>query len=341
MIRIDGSSGEGGGQILRSSLSLSLATGKPFRIENIRAKRERPGLLRQHLTAVLAASEIGGAEVEGATLGSKTLTFTPGTVRPGKHRFVIGTAGSSTLVFQTILPSLMMATEPSDITIEGGTHNQAAPPFDFLEKCFLPVINRLGPKVSVNLERYGFYPAGGGCFTATVEPCERLSSIDLTERGDITRRSVLAIVANLSPAIARREIDTVAHLLNWDKECAQTVETKHSVGPGNVVLIELGTSTGVTELFCGFGRLGASAESVATEAVKEARAYIASEAAVGEHLADQLLLPFALASGGVFTASKLNRHARTNVDVVSTFLPVRFEIREESGRTRVEVIPTT
>ena len=341
MIRIDGSSGEGGGQILRSSLSLSLATGKPFRIENIRAKRERPGLLRQHLTAVLAASEIGRAEVEGATLGSKTLTFNPGIVQPGKHRFVIGTAGSSTLVFQTILPALMMATGPSNITIEGGTHNQAAPPFDFLEKCFLPVVNRLGPKVSVNLERYGFYPAGGGCFTATVEPCERLSAIDLTERGEITHRSVLAIVANLSPAIARREIDTVAHLLNWEKECMQIVETRNSVGPGNVVLIEVATSTGMTELFCGFGRLGASAESVATEAVKEARAYIASEAAVGEHLADQLLLPFAWAGGGVFTASKLNRHARTNMDVLSTFLPVRFETREESGYTKVEVSPAT
>ncbi len=341
MIRIDGSSGEGGGQILRSSLGLSLATGKAFRIENIRAKRERPGLLRQHLTAVLAASEVGGAQVEGAALGSKTLTFIPGTVRPGKHRFVIGTAGSSTLVFQTILPALMLASGPSQITIEGGTHNQAAPPFDFLEKCFLPVINRLGPKVRVNLERYGFYPAGGGSFNATVEPCERLSPTDLIERGEITRRSVVAIVANLSPGIARREIETVAHLLNWDKEYMQIVETRNSVGPGNVVLIEVGTSTGMAELFCGFGRLGASAESVATEAVKEARTYIASEAAVGEHLADQLLLPFALAGGGAFTASKLNRHARTNMDVVSTFLPVRFETREESGYTKVEVSRAT
>jgi RNA 3'-terminal phosphate cyclase (ATP) len=339
MIRIDGSSGEGGGQILRSSLGLSLATGKAFRIENIRAKRERPGLLRQHLTAVLAASEVGGAEVEGATLGSKTLSFIPGTVRPGKHRFVIGTAGSSTLVFQTILPALMMATGPSNITIEGGTHNLQAPPYDFLEKCFLPVINRLGPKVCVNLQRYGFYPAGGGSFTATVEPCDALSSIDLSKRGEITRRSVLAIIANLSPAIARREIETVAHLLNWGKECMQIVETRNSVGPGNVVLIEVETSTGLKELFCGFGRLGASAESVATEAAKEARAYIASEAAVGEHLADQLLLPFAMAGGGSFTASKLNRHARTNMDVVSTFLPVHFETREENGATRVEVIP--
>ena len=337
MIRIDGSSGEGGGQILRSSLSLSLATGKAFRIENVRAKRERPGLLRQHLTAVLAAAEIGGADVEGASLGSRTLTFVPGTVRPGEHRFVIGTAGSGTLVSQTILPALMTATAASRITIEGGTHNLAAPPFDFLQRCFLPVICMLGPKVAVNLERHGFYPAGGGRFTAVIEPCAQLSPIDLTERGDITHRKATAIVANLSRAIAQRELDTVARLLNWEKEPMEIVEAKNSVGPGNIVLIDVASSTGVAEQFCGFGRLGASAESVATEAVKEARAYLVSSAAAGEHLADQLLLPFALAGGGVFTATRLNRHARTNMQVISTFLPVKFVTREETGRIRVEV----
>jgi RNA 3'-terminal phosphate cyclase (ATP) len=341
MIRIDGSSGEGGGQILRSSLSLSLATGRAFRIEDVRAKRERPGLLRQHLTAVLAAAEIGGAEVEGASLGSRTLSFIPGTVRPGEHRFVIGTAGSGTLVFQTILPALMTASAPSHITIEGGTHNLQAPPFDFLARCFLPVINRLGPKISVSLERYGFYPAGGGCFTAIIEPCDHLVPVDLAERGEITQRSVVAIVANLPRRIAQREIDTIANMLNWGTERMEIVETKNSVGPGNIALIELATSTGVTELFCGFGRLGASAESVAAEAVKEARAYMVSEAAVGEHLADQLLLPFALAGGGVFTAEKLNRHARTNMDVISTFLPVSFATCQEGRSTRIEVTSNT
>jgi RNA 3'-terminal phosphate cyclase (ATP) len=341
MIRIDGSSGEGGGQILRSSLSLSLATGRAFRIEDVRAKRERPGLLRQHLTAVLAAAEIGGAEVEGASLGSRTLSFIPGTVRPGEHRFVIGTAGSGTLVFQTILPALMTASAPSHITIEGGTHNLQAPPFDFLARCFLPVINRLGPKISVSLERYGFYPAGGGCFTAIIEPCDHLVPVDLAERGEITQRSVVAIVANLPRRIAQREIDTIANMLNWGTERMEIVETKNSVGPGNIALIELATSTGVTELFCGFGRLGASAESVAAEAVKEARAYMVSEAALGEHLADQLLLPFALAGGGVFTAEKLNRHARTNMDVISTFLPVSFATCQEGRSTRIEVTSNT
>jgi RNA 3'-terminal phosphate cyclase (ATP) len=337
MIRIDGSSGEGGGQILRSSLSLSLATGKAFRIENVRAKRERPGLLRQHLTAVLAAAEIGEAQVDGASLGSRALSFVPGTVRPGEHRFVIGTAGSGTLVLQTILPALMTASAASRITIEGGTHNLAAPPFDFLQRCFLPVIGRLGPKVTVNLERHGFYPAGGGCFTAVIEPCAQLSPVDLTERGEITQRKVTAIVANLPRAIAQRELDTVARLLNWEKETPEIVEARNSVGPGNIVLIDVATSTGVAAQFCGFGRLAASAESVATEAVKDARSYLVSSAAVAEHLADQLLLPFALAGGGVFTATRLNGHARTNMDVISSFLPVNFATREETGRIRVEV----
>ena len=158
MIRIDGSFGEGGGQILRTSLSLSLATGKAFRIEKVRAGRERPGLLRQHLTAVLAAAEVGGAEVQGATLGSTELAFSPGPIRAGEYRFSVGTAGSGTLVFQTVLPALMLASEPSRVVIEGGTHNTAAPPFDFLARTFVPLLERMGPKVQLQFERYGFYP---------------------------------------------------------------------------------------------------------------------------------------------------------------------------------------
>jgi RNA 3'-terminal phosphate cyclase (ATP) len=337
MIRIDGSSGEGGGQILRSSLSLSLATGKAFRIENVRANRERSGLLRQHLTAVLAAAEIGGAQVEGATLGSQSLSFEPGAVKPGNHRFVIGTAGSGTLVLQTILPALMTASGPSQLTIEGGTHNLQAPPFDFLERCFLPAIGKLGPRVALKLERYGFYPAGGGSFSAAIEPCAQLLPVQLIERGEITHRKAVAIVANLPRGIAQREIDTIAKLLNWDAGQLEIMETKQSVGPGNIVLIEIGTSAGVTEVFCGFGRLGTAAERVATEAATEARRYLASNAVAGEHLADQLLLPFALAGSGAFTALKLNRHARTNMEVIASFLPVEFETAQEIGCVRVEV----
>lgn len=336
MIRIDGSTGEGGGQMLRSALSLSLVTGKAFRIENIRAKRERSGLLRQHLTAVLAACEIASAQAEGATLGSKTLTFTPGPVRPGNYQFAIGTAGSGTLVLQTILPALMTASGRSEITIEGGTHNMQAPPLDFLQKAFLPVINRLGPKVEIRLEKYGFYPAGGGRFVATIEPCERLSSIQLLERGEIEHRSAVAIVANLPRNIAQRETDTVLKLLNWDAECTQIVETKNSVGPGNIVLIELASSN-VTEVFCGFGRIGASAESVASEAADAARSYLQSGAFAGEHLTDQLLLPFVLAGGGAFTAEKLNLHSRTNMEIIRHFVPVDFVTTEQGPFTTIEI----
>ena len=162
---------------------IRMVTGKPFRIENIRANRQKPGLLRQHLTAVQAAAEVGSAEVEGAALGSKALTFVPGKIRSGDFRFAIGTAGSGTLVLQTILPALITAAGPSRIEIEGGTHNPAAPPFDFLQRSFVPLIERMGPKVKVELERYGFYPAGGGRIVDEVIPTDALKPIELDERG--------------------------------------------------------------------------------------------------------------------------------------------------------------
>ncbi len=336
MIRIDGSFGEGGGQILRTSLSLSLATGKPFRIEKIRAGRERPGLLRQHLTAVLAAAEVGGAEVEGATLGSAALTFSPDKVRPGEYRFIIGTAGSGTLVFQTILPALMLASKPSSVVIEGGTHNSAAPPFDFLARTFLPLLERMGPTVRLQFERYGFYPAGGGRFCAEIDPCASLDPLHLGERSEVISRRILAVVANLPGHIAVREIETAAGLLNWSKELGKIDQTRNSAGPGNVVMIEIGTSE-ITEIFSAFGQKGVNAEKVASDAAREVRQYLESRAVAGEHLTDQLLLPLALAGAGSFTAQKINMHARTNMEVVCKFLPVRFETQEKDGYKRVNL----
>jgi RNA 3'-terminal phosphate cyclase (ATP) len=335
MIRIDGSAGEGGGQILRTALSLSLATGIPFRIENIRAGRKNAGLLRQHLTAVLAAAEIGTAEVDGADLGSSRLTFTPGTVRAGEYRFAVGTAGSGTLVFQTILPALLRADAPTRVVIEGGTHNFAAPPFDFLQRAFLPLVRRMGARVSLKLERYGFYPAGGGRFIAEIEPCLSLIPLELGERGEIRSKRVTAVVANLPGRIAAREIEKVSNMMSLSAE-GTIVSTKDSPGPGNIVFIEI-ESDQVTEVFSGFGRLGVLAESVAEEAVREAREYLVSRAAAGEYLTDQLMLPMALAGGGSFTATKLSRHATTNRDVISMFLPVRFDVEQAEGCCRVRV----
>ena len=336
MIRIDGSFGEGGGQILRTSLSLSLATGKAFRIEKVRAGRERPGLLRQHLTAVLAAAEVGGAEVQGATLGSTELTFSPGPIRAGEYRFSVGTAGSGTLVFQTILPALMLAAESSRIVIEGGTHNNAAPPFDFLARTFVPLLERMGPKVQLQFERYGFYPAGGGRFCAEIQPAKALKGLHIGERGEIISRRSIGVVANLPRHIAQREVETVGKMLNWGPESFSVEESRNSAGPGNIVMIEIG-SADVTEIFSAFGQVGLSAEKVASIAARDARGYLVSRAAAGEHLTDQLLLPIALAGAGSFTAEKINMHARTNMTVISQFLPVRFETREEDGFTRVNL----
>jgi RNA 3'-terminal phosphate cyclase (ATP) len=335
MIRLDGSFGEGGGQILRTALSLSLATGIPFQIENIRANRKNAGLLRQHLTAVLAAAEIGGAEVDGAVLGSGALTFTPNGIRGGQYRFAVGTAGSATLVFQTILPALLRAESPSRVVIEGGTHNSAAPPFDFLNGTFLPLLRQMGANVSLKLERYGFYPAGGGAFTAEIEPCSALKPLELGVRGDIRAKRATAIVANLPAKIAVRELETIRSAMDLTQEGA-IVSTKDSPGPGNIVLIEI-ESDALTEVFSSFGKLGISSEFVAQEAVRQARGYLVSRAAAGEHLTDQLMLPLALAGAGSFTAMKLSRHAKTNQAVIEKFLPVRFKVEESRECCTVSV----
>ncbi len=334
MIILDGSLGEGGGQILRTALSLSLVTGEAFRIEKIRAGRKKPGLLRQHLTAVQAAAEISGAKVQGAELGSHEVVFKPGKVKPGEYHFAVGTAGSATLVLQTILPALIIGSTPSTLTLEGGTHNPHAPPFDFLEKSFLPLLNKMGPHVSVKLERPGFYPAGGGKFSVTITPSDKLSAIELLQRGEIKRRLARGVVANLHRNVADRELKIVSEQLNWPRENLQTDEVKNSCGPGNVLIIELETEF-VTEVLTGFGERGVAAEVVASNVVREVKEYLASEAPVGIHLADQLLLPLAMAGKGRFTTMSPSRHTLTNIEVIKLFLPVALTIAKQRSNWEV------
>ncbi|MFG0333848.1 MAG: RNA 3'-terminal phosphate cyclase, partial [Maioricimonas sp. JB049] len=209
MIEIDGAFGEGGGQIVRSSLTLSLATGQPVRIFNIRAGRKKPGLLRQHLTALQAAARVGNARVEGAEAGAREIRFWPGPVTGGTYRFSVGSAGSTTLVLQTILPVLLTADAPSNIVIEGGTHNPFAPPFPFLERTFVPLINRLGPHVSLTLHRPGYFPAGGGLLEVAVEPATTLGRLELAAPGEVRSIRATAIVANLPRHIAERELKII------------------------------------------------------------------------------------------------------------------------------------
>jgi RNA 3'-terminal phosphate cyclase (ATP) len=336
MIEIDGSQGEGGGQMLRSSLSLSICTQQPFRIVNIRANRDKPGLMRQHLTAVKAAAEICGGSLTGAEIGSRELVFQPGQLQGGNYSFAIGTAGSSTLVLQTVLPPLLTAAEPSSVRITGGTHNRGSPPFDFLQRAFLPLLARMGAKVELQLRRYGFYPRGGGEIEATIKPCRDLSALTLDERGERIRAYAEAYVAALPIHIGQRELEVIGNGLNWSQDQLFLRGLCNDMGPGNAVTITI-EHQNVTEVFTGFGEKGVRSEAVAGTAVEEARAYIAASAPVGEHLADQLLLPMALGRGGSFTTSGATEHLRSNALIIERFTSKRVSIAKSSDGFAVRV----
>jgi RNA 3'-terminal phosphate cyclase (ATP) len=336
MIEIDGSQGEGGGQILRSSLSLAICTQQPFRIVNIRANRDRPGLMRQHLTAVKAAAEICNADVTGADIGSRELTFRPGKLVGANYSFAIGTAGSSTLVLQTVLPPLLTAQEPSTVRISGGTHNRGSPPFDFLQRAFLPLLARMGAQVELELRRYGFYPRGGGEIVATIKPSASLSALTLNERGGRVRAYAEAYVAALPINIGQRELEVIGNGLNWSQDQLFLRGLSNDMGPGNAVTITI-EHEHVTEVFTGFGERGVRSETVAGAAVQEARDYISTHAAVGEHLADQLLLPMALGRGGSFTARVATEHLRSNALIIERFTTKRVAISESAEGVEVRV----
>lgn len=329
MIIIDGSQGEGGGQILRTSLALSLVTGQRFRIERIRAKRRKPGLLQQHLTAVEAAKTVGCAEVDGARLGSQTVEFRPGPVTAGDYRFAVGTAGSATLVLQTVLPALLTASGKSTVTLEGGTHNPMAPPFDFLAKCFMPLIQRMGPSVELELRRHGFYPAGGGRFHARIEPVKKLARLDLLECGPVRSRQARVLVSKLPEHVGQRELAVVRDELKWPAEECAIEAVPYPVGPGNAVVLAI-EAEHVTEVFTGFGERGRPAEEVAKSAVKAAKAWLDAGVPVDEHLADQLLIPMVLADGGSFRTTKPSLHTTTNAEIVQRFVTIPIRTEQES-----------
>lgn len=328
MIGIDGSEGEGGGQVVRNALALSLVTGQPFRIANIRGGREKPGLMRQHLTAIEAACAIGGAQCAGAAVGSSEMTFTPGRVVPGEYRFAVGTAGSTSLVLQTVLMPLLLADAPSRLVLEGGTHNMMAPPFEFLERAFLPIVNRMGAQVSARLLRHGFFPRGGGRIEVDIAPA-RLTPVDCLDRGALRFVSATALFAALPFDIAERELKTARKFLSdWPEEAFAVRQLPEEQGPGNVLLLEAAFEY-ATEVVTGFGKLGVSAESLAKTAAHRMAGFLASDAFAGPYLADQLLLPFALAGGGSFTTVKPSQHARTAADVIERFTGQRWIFEQQ------------
>jgi RNA 3'-terminal phosphate cyclase (ATP) len=330
LIQLDGS--DGGGQMLRTALSLAMVTGQPFRMTNIRGKRPKPGLMRQHLTCVKAACEITNGTADGAEIGSTELVFRAGKIRGGDYQFSIGTAGSTNLLFQTLLPALLHAEGPSTLRLEGGTHNPLAPPFEFIDQVFLPTLRKMGADVSISLVQSGFAPVGGGIMEAAIRPCEKLTAFHLHEPGEVKSLSLRVPTRNLPISIAGRILDAALAHFHCDDA---TVEIREP-GPGRgVCCLYQAVFENTTELTSAFGETNVTAERVGKRAAKSLHDFIGSGNAVGRHLADQLLLPMALAGGGSFTTMSPDDHVPTNISVIEKFLTARFTVETADRGKRV------
>jgi RNA 3'-phosphate cyclase len=332
LIVIDGAQGEGGGQVLRSSLTLSILTGKGLQIERIRARRSKPGLQAQHLQAVEAAAKISQAQVSGAYKGSSGLVFQPGLVRNGRYRFDIGTAGSTSLVLQTIFLPLCFAGGSSTITIRGGTHVPFSPPYHFLEWSWLPVLRQAGIRAELKLEQAGFNPGGGGEIKAIIQPIQELYPIELLERGALKRIQGLSAAANLEADIAKRQKLQALRRLS---EIIRDVKIKDialtTASPGTFLVFQAEFEHSLACLSA-LGEKGKRAEKVADQAVDAFEAFLEVEAAVEPYLADQLLLPLALARGtSRFRTSQVTGHLLTNAQVIQSFLNVSIDIQGIKG----------
>jgi RNA 3'-terminal phosphate cyclase (ATP) len=334
---IDGAAGEGGGQILRTSLALSLLTGKAFRLHNVRAGRERPGLQPQHLLSVRAAAAVGGARLEGAARDSTELTFEPGAVAPGTYHFAVGTAGATGLVLHTLyLPLALAGTAPSEVTITGGTHVRMSPSFDFLDTTWRPYLRLLGLDVTLRLVRPGFYPRGGGAIRAHIQTCPHLHTLQLESVKRPARATGVSAVAGLPEEIARRQARRAAYRLEKAGLKADFREESWPGGPGTALSVVLDTKP-VPTLFFALGERGKRAERVADEAAEQALAFLkADPPGVDAHSADQLVLPLALAEGpSTYRVAEVTRHLTTNIAVIRHFLERDIVCEGEEGEAGV------
>ena len=336
MITIDGSFGEGGGQILRTSLSLAAITGTEVRLENLRANREKPGLMRQHLACAKAVAEICGGKLEGAELRSQTITLRPGKICGGEYHFAIGSAGSTILLAQTVLPVLLFADTPSTVTIEGGTYNDKAPAFDFFEEAYLPCLRKMGVEADVELKRVGFYPAGCGRIELHVKPAKAWRRLSLRERGDLQDALVTAIGSSLEKSILVDELRIFQAGLDGIVDFRSEMADVKSAGPGNVLIAKLRYDN-ITEIFSVCGSLGVSRQSVAKRTVGYARQYIFRNWVVGQFLADQLMLPMALGAGGDYLTGRPTLHSETNRAIIRRFMDVNIDFRKEDNNYIMEI----
>ncbi|MBI4378209.1 MAG: RNA 3'-phosphate cyclase [Nitrospinae bacterium] len=335
-LKIDGGYGEGGGQILRTALSLSSILEKPVEIENIRKGRRSPGLKPQHLTCINACKTITEARVSGNEIDSPLLRFEPDRIRDGEYFFDVaekkGSAGAVSLVLQSILLPLFHAEKGSKVILSGGTHVSWSPPVHYIQQVFLPTIKRMGFHAILNLEKWGWYPAGGGRVNGSVTPVKRILPIELTERGRLIGIKCISAVSNLPLSIAERQRSQGLKLL---KERGINAEIEiinaPSIGRGTFFFIESEFENAVAG-FSSLGAIGKKAEKVAGEACQDFFRYLDSNAAIDEHLSDQIIPYLVLAKGSsTFTTSKISHHLFTNIWTVRQFLSVEIEVKGEIG----------
>jgi RNA 3'-terminal phosphate cyclase (ATP) len=352
-IVLDGSQGEGGGQILRTALSLAAITGRGFTIHRIRANRIKPGLRPQHREAARALAQLCDAEVAGAEVGSQRLEFQPRRpVAPGRFVFDIGTAGSAPLLFQTLCWPLALAGGSSELTLRGGTHQQYSPTFHYLALVWAPAVARLGFTFELAMQEAGFYPQGGGEITAGVHPAHPMPPLDLRHRGTLGEVQVVAMVAGLGYEIADRLASRAVRGLRDIGVAAEATRLPVPArlsGGSHLLLVAAFERTRAGH--GAIGEKGTAPERTAEEAVKEMEAFLAGRAAVDRHLGDQLLLPAALSAAGLlrpppgvvpttrYTVAAVTKHLATNAGVVRRFLDVEIAVlgrEEEEGEVRVQ-----
>lgn len=337
MIEIDGSEGEGGGQILRSALALSILTRRPFKLTNIRANRSKPGLQPQHLMCVRAAGSISGAQYKGAANGSAVLYFEPGAVKSGNYTFSIGTAGATALVLHTVyLPLALRGDAPSTVIVTGGTHNAHAPCFHFLETTWAAYLARMGIRVDVEMTRPGFYPRGGGEIRAVIHPCSRVNGLSLLTCPELTTAGGFSAFAGLPESVGKRQARRLSvRLKSEGVESHIPQEEWEAANPGSVAAV-IFRQAPVPPLFFGLGERGKPSESVADDAADEAIAFRDAKCPVDPHSADQLLLPLAFSDdASEYRASEITRHLTTNVETVRKFVDRTISIEEGEGKSGV------
>ncbi len=339
MVRIDGSQGEGGGQILRSSLSLAAITGQELEIYNVRAGRKKPGLAAQHVTCCVAVAQVCGGRVHGAELGSQTVSLSPGTTTGGEYEFDVAqvrpSAGSACLVLQSVLPVLALAPQSSHVVIKGGTDVPWSPVYAYLANTFALALSGFGVELALRRPGAGFYPVGKGRIEAKIAPASTLSPIGFTQRGELRRAVVASTVADELPEhILKRQNYAAVKLLAAEGLEVNTEEYYLcSESPGTSCVVSLSYESGHAG-FTALGKRGMPAEKVGSQAGSEALEFMRSEATVDRRLADQLLLYMVMARGrSEFRTTQVTEHLRTNAAVARQLTGAEINIEEDGWVT--------